>query len=164
MDECCERPAEPRAEGCPACGHTGRETERITLKALLKPKALARLGPKEHHFCASPECPVVYFRNAQVFRTGDVLVPVFHKEVEGARTVCYCFGITGDQIRLEIGTSGSSPSVERIKALVHAGRCACEVRNPQGTCCLGNVGGVVRKSGAATHGVRGVLAGSAISE
>lgn len=164
MDDCCEHPAEPHPKCCPRCGHAGREIERITLKALLKPEALARLGPEEHHFCATSECPVVYFQNVQVFRTGDVLVPVFHKEVEGARTVCYCFGITEDQIHQDIDTSGSSPSVERIKALVQAGRCACEVRNPQGTCCLGNVNAIARKSVAATQGVRGVLVGSAMSK
>ena len=126
------------------CGHPGREIERITLKALLRPEALARLGPEEHRFCATPECPVVYFQNAAVFRREDVLVPVFQKEAEGGRTVCYCFGISEDQIRREVETSGVSPSADRIRVLVRSGRCACEVRNPQGTCCLGNVATVSR--------------------
>jgi hypothetical protein len=39
---------------------------------------------------------------------------------------------------------GSSTAADRITALVKADRCACEVRNPQGTCCLGNVTAAVR--------------------
>ncbi|MCK9905406.1 hypothetical protein MXD63_36140, partial [Frankia sp. Cpl3] len=34
--------------------------------------------------------------------------------------------------------------VDRIKTQVQAGRCACEIHNPQGTCCLGNVSAFVR--------------------
>ena len=114
------------------------------MKALLRPDALARLGPEEYRFCGTPECPVVYFQNTEVFRREDVLVPVFQKEVEGGRTVCYCFGISEHQVRRELEMSGFSASADRIKALVKSGRCACEVRNPQGTCCLGNVAAVSR--------------------
>jgi bacterioferritin-associated ferredoxin len=144
MEDCCEREAEPRPGSCPRCGRAGREIERITLKALLRPDALARLGPEEHRFCATPECPVVYFHNAEVYRREDVVVPVFQKELEGGRTVCYCFGISEDQIRREVETSGFSAAADRIKVLVRSGRCACEVRNPQGICCLGNVAAVGR--------------------
>jgi hypothetical protein len=35
---------------------------------------------------------------------------------------------------------------ERIAAEVKAGNCACEARNPQGACCLGNVSAFVRKA------------------
>ena len=30
-------------------------------------------------------------------------------------------------------------AVERVRAHISAGRCACEVRNPRGACCLGDV-------------------------
>jgi len=29
--------------------------------------------------------------------------------------------------------------IEDIQAGITAGQCACDLRNPQGTCCLGNV-------------------------
>lgn len=151
MEDCCGHSAEPRAGSCPTCGHPGREIQRITLKALLRPEALARLGPEEHRFCATADCPVVYFQDAEGFRREDLLVPVFQKEAEGGRTVCYCFGISEDEIRREVETFGFSASAHRIKMLVRSGRCACEVRNPQGTCCLGNVIALVRTAGAATR-------------
>lgn len=138
QDACCgsRLPSQGR---CPGCDRPGREVERITLKALLRPEALSRLGPEDHSFCATRDCPVVYFQDASVYRREDVLVPVFQKEGEGARTICYCFEISEAQIQREIETSGVSASAHRIKALVRSGRCACALRNPQGSCCLGNV-------------------------
>jgi hypothetical protein len=138
---------EPAAEApdrCPDCGRVGRKVDRITLKALLRPEALARLKAPEHRFCTSVSCRVVYFGLSEVFRRDDVLVPVFQKEPAGDRTVCYCFAVSEDDIRREVEASGRSTAVERITELVKADRCACEVRNPQGTCCLGNVAAVVK--------------------
>jgi len=139
MEDCCNPARGPRHGHCPECDQPGREVKRITLKALLQPEALARLPTSGHRFCPTSGCPIVYFGEDEVFRREDVLVPVFQKEPEGDRVVCYCFAVGEDEIRREVEASGHSPSAERIKALVRSGRCACEVRNPQGSCCLGNV-------------------------
>jgi len=148
MDACCEAGvadhSDPRR--CVACGHAGRTVGLITLKALLRPAALERLAPLDYYFCGSASCPVVYFGEGAVFRREDVLVPVFQKEAEGGRTICYCFEVTEDRIRREVEAAGVSTSVERIKTLVQSDRCACEMRNPQGVCCLGNVTAVVRSA------------------
>lgn len=146
MDSCCppriSDPSDSRL--CPACGHAGRRIEAITPKALLRPAALTKLGPTGHRFCATASCPVVYFGDGGTFGREDVLVPVFQKEPEGRRTVCYCFDVTEDQMRREMETDGASAAADRIKVLVRDDRCACEVRNPQGSCCLGNVTALLR--------------------
>lgn len=144
MSECCrlEDAAAEVLGPCPECRRPGRKVERITLKALLRPEALARLSASEHRFCTTPSCRVVYFGRDEVFGREDLLVPVFQKEAAEERTVCYCFAVTEADIRREVERSGRSTASERIGALVKADRCACEVRNPQGTCCLGNVVGL----------------------
>ena len=146
MESCCTlKPAKvSAATACPECHRVGRNVERITLKALLRPAALERRSAAEHRFCATASCDVVYFGEGEVFRRDDVLVAVFQKEPEGGRTVCYCFGVTEDEIRREVEDSGRSASAARIKALVQVESCACEVRNPQGSCCLGNVTAVAK--------------------
>jgi hypothetical protein len=53
--------------------------------------------------------------------------------------MCYCFGFTRQDIWDEIRSSGKSTVAKRITAEVEAGRCACEVKNPSGKCCLGDV-------------------------
>jgi len=39
--------------------------------------------------------------------------------------------------------------LDRITALVRAGRCECEVKNPQGSCCLGNLAAIAKSATAA---------------
>jgi hypothetical protein len=77
-------------------------------------------------------------------------VPVFQKQAEGGRIVRYCFAVGEDEIRREVEASGRSVSAARIKALVQAERCACEVRKRQGSCCLGNVTAVAKAAEALT--------------
>lgn len=136
-------------EACPECSRPGRSLDRITLRALLRPAALARLGGSSFRFCPTPECRVAYFGEAEIFHREDVAVPVFQKEPAGDRIVCHCFGIRESEIRQELEASGRSTASERVAALVHAGRCACELRNPQGTCCLGNLAVVTKALSAA---------------
>ncbi len=151
MDDCCRvDQLEAAAPGsCPECSQPGRSLDRITLRALLRPAALARLEGTSFRFCPTPECRVAYFGQAEIFVREDVAVPVFQKEPAGDRIVCHCFGIRESEIREELEASGRSTASERVAALVHAGRCACELRNPQGTCCLGNLAAVTKALSAA---------------
>ncbi len=104
MESCCtvDPGTRPAPNLCPECGKPGRTVERITLKALLRPAALARLAVSEHRFCGTPQCPVVYFGHEGIFDREEILVPVFQKQPEGERTACYCFGITEADLRREI--------------------------------------------------------------
>lgn len=100
-----------------------------------------------HRFCADPGCDVVYFaEDGRIYRTADVRVKVWQKEPLGARIVCYCFGENEADIRAEIETAGKSEAGNRVRAHIAAGRCACEVRNPRGACCLGDVAAAVRRA------------------
>ena len=148
MDNCCVETARPLDGDCPRCGRRGRSVDEITPKALLRPNALERRKGVEHRFCATTDCPVVYFGDGEVFCREEVIVPVFQKEPAGGRTVCYCFAVTEQDIRREIEQTGRSMAFDRISALVKVERCACEVRNPQGGCCLGNISSLVESATA----------------
>ncbi len=119
------------------------------MKAMLRPEALVRLSAHEHRFCATPQCPVVYFGTDEVFDREEIVVPVFQKEPAGERTVCYCFGIGEGDLRRELLETGRCTASDRITALVKSERCACEVKNPQGSCCLGNVAAATKAAKAA---------------
>ena len=114
--------------------------DRVTVKALLTEAALQRMPQGDLRFCSDAGCDVVYFDADGVrFSTTDVRVAVWQKLPFGARQVCYCFGESEASIRTEIELNGSSAAVARIREHIAAGRCACEVRNPRGACCLGDV-------------------------
>jgi len=117
------------------------KVDLVTVKALLTGNALRRLDGKEYRFCPERDCDVVYFdREADsVFDKRDLRVRVGQKESEDPIPVCYCFEITTADLREDIATTGEAGIPKMIAEEVKAGHCACEVRNPQGTCCLGNV-------------------------
>ena len=120
--------------------------ELQTVKALLTETALRRVGSIPHRFCTDASCDVVYFDLAGAcYRTGDIRVPVWQKEPFGTRTVCYCFGESETSMRAEIAATGHSDAVERVRAHIAAGRCACEIRNPRGACCLGDLTAAVKR-------------------
>src|SRR5215212_10203764 len=123
------------ATACPVTGATGRAVDSITLKAMLRPAALATLDPTaQHYYCPDPSCDTVYFAVDRTYGRADIEVSVFDKDAGGGVPVCYCFGWTRDGLRAE-GTRASA----EIRAHIAAGRCGCEVNNPKGVCCLGDV-------------------------
>lgn len=63
-----------------------------------------------------------------------------HIAVEPKATVlCYCFGFDESHMREEIAQTGITTVPERISRLIRLGLCECDVRNPSGKCCLGEV-------------------------
>ncbi|MDX1522993.1 MAG: hypothetical protein R3264_15295 [Anaerolineae bacterium] len=132
---------------CPACEQKGRKVDSITLKSMLDVSLLA-LRDVAYLFCRTSDCSVVYFSadGAQSFTKDQIRVPVHQKEPDNdAVPVCYCFRHSPASIRAEFLTTGQSTVVEEINSGIQAGHCACEVRNPQGNCCLGNVRAVVKQ-------------------
>jgi hypothetical protein len=148
MSNCCQ-PAVPSPQAvlsCPVSGTRGKAVERQTVKALLTEHALRRVSASEHRFCPEPDCEVVYFDAAgTVYTRADLRVPVWQKEPFGDRMVCYCFGENETSIRIEMEQFGRSDAVERVRRHIEAGRCACEIRNPRGACCLGDVMAAVKR-------------------
>jgi NAD(P)H-nitrite reductase large subunit len=114
----------------------------------------------QYYFCTEPGCDVVYFPSnpeASAFSRADLLVRVGAKETGDDATICYCFGITHGHIREEVEATGQCPAAEKIKAEIQAGRCACEVKNPSGKCCLGNIIQVIQ--GTEARAWRGATSG-----
>jgi hypothetical protein len=144
MSECCsvKPPATTAAVMfCPECGSPSKKVDAITVKSLVRHLPFGMV-PAQYYFCEAPACDVVYFPAnpaAPTFRRGDLLVRVGLKEKHDPIPVCYCFGVTRRDILQEVQQTGKSTVAGRIKAQVKAGNCACEVKNPSGKCCLGEV-------------------------
>lgn len=144
---CCSGPVDTAAAfACAACRAKGLPVGELTVKALLTEAALQRFEPGAHRFCPDASCPAVYFDRAnRTFTTSDLRVPVWQKEPPGQRMICYCFGENEAHIRAEVEQTGRSNAVERVRAHIESGRCACDVRNPRGACCLGDVTQTVKR-------------------
>ncbi len=149
-ETCCEfHPSQKCGpEKCPKCQGLGKTVQRVTLGSLVKPEKRHQIPVvDEFCFCRNPKCNVVYFRPGKViFQKNDLNVKVGIKEPDDLTVpVCYCFGWTPQKIQAEIETTGKTTAVDQIKTQVKGGNCYCEVTNPQGSCCLGNVSQVIKK-------------------
>lgn len=144
--------ATPHAHGaiCATCGQAGTRVEGQTIKALLA-VSLRVVQPTEYRFCRTATCPVVYFTadgSTQHVTIDHVRERVYQKEPEAADVlVCYCFRHTVGAVR---EAPDPATVVADITRGIQAGQCACDLRNPQGSCCLGNVRALIqhaRRSG-----------------
>ncbi|MCM3039489.1 (2Fe-2S)-binding protein [Paenibacillus motobuensis] len=144
MDNCCQTTEKQVSlTQCPACHQKGKSVQLITLKALLQPIALETIHPKSSYaFCSNPSCEVVYYSDLQTYGKDTLKVSVFQKQDSLDVPVCYCFGWTRE--RLIQATQENQRPTEHILEQVQANRCGCEVNNPQGSCCLGNINTFIR--------------------
>ncbi len=131
---------------CPECGTIGKPVDDNTVKSHLA-VTLRRVAGAEYRFCAAIGCSVVYYSSdgLSLFRSEELREQVYQKDPENDDVlVCYCF-------KHSVGDMRSSSPPERaaiaddITEGTTLGQCACELRNPQGSCCLGNVRALIRR-------------------
>ena len=143
----CDLCAAPAKVLCSACGQKGKRVDILTLKALLA-VPLTDLRAVEYLFCRTPDCPTVYYSlDGQQQFGEDALRERVHQKHPTADDVlvCYCFRHSLGSIRVGLLATGRSRVVASVTAGIQAGQCACDIRNPQGSCCLGNVRATVQK-------------------
>ena len=143
----CELSASPPSVLCPSCQQPGKRVDTLTLKALLA-VPLTEVRTAEYRFCRTPDCPTVYYSvdGQQQFGEDALRERVHQKHLTADDVfVCYCFRHTPGGIEAELVATGHSSVVAAITAGIQAGQCACDIRNPQGSCCLGNVRAVVQR-------------------
>jgi hypothetical protein len=134
---------------CPANGKKGKLVQNQTVKALLT-SSLRVMRETEHYFCPDKNCAVVYYTadGKQTFTVHQVREAVYQKEPDNLEVaVCYCFQHTVGA--LHTGSNEQQQIIlEDIRQGIAAGQCACDLRNPQGSCCLGNVSKLIKQRGA----------------
>ena len=160
MSDCCsiERSAETSATAltdkgavsrCIECGSEGRPVERQTILHHLKHDQLDRVNGESYRFCADPHCEVVYYGEGGTrFIVAELRELVTAKAKGDDRPICYCFGFTEGDARQQIECAGRNTIPTTISRLIKAGMCACEVRNPAGVCCLGEVNRTAKRLSA----------------
>ena len=157
LSNCCstgESCAAAAVMACPANGARSKQVNLLTVRSLVRRLPL-HMPATQYYFCEAYDCDVVYFAvdpQAPIFRRDDLLVRVGAKEEADPIPVCYCFGFTRKDIENEIAATGRSTVADRITVEVKAGNCACEVKNPSGKCCLGNVARVSQECMQAVRG------------
>ena len=131
---------------CPQCLVLGiecvgpKKIPKITLASLVKPEYQKDIPTGRPFFCPQRECDTVYFdTEGHQIKKDQLTVKVWQKEEVVDIPVCYCFEHSAKAI-MEDARLNSPPSIPlTIREKIKAGLCTCEVKNPKGTCCLGDV-------------------------
>ena len=162
MNDCCAVPGSTEPCGivvdrrnpdlnsrCSTCEKEGRPVGRQTVFHHVRHEQLDRVNGEAYRFCAEPNCPIVYYGDeGACFTVDDLREPVAAKIQGDPRPICYCFGFSEGDARKEIERTGQSTIPATVSGLIKAGMCACEVRNPAGVCCLGEVNQTVKRLSA----------------
>jgi hypothetical protein len=134
---------------CPVCGMRGKPVQGQTVKALLS-VSLRAVQDVGYLFCKTRTCPVVYFSpgGELTFSVEHVREHIYQKEPDNDDVlICYCFQHTVGKLRAA-SSEARLAVVDDINRGINAGQCACDLRNPQGSCCLGNVREWIKHSDA----------------
>ena len=134
------------APACPGCGKTAKPVQGQTVNALLS-VSLREVRDAEYLFCRTQTCPVAYFppESDQTFTVEQIREKVFQKEPGASEVwVCYCFRHAVGEVRTA-SLEARLGIMDDINTGTDSGQCACELRNPQGSRCLGNVRGLIKR-------------------
>lgn len=132
---------------CPKSETTGKRVERITLESLLRCEFHSDIGSAQWFYCPDPACEVAYFDAAgNTLDKSALSVRIGVKEDGSPRPICYCFDHSIEEIEDEVAATGTSKVPDSIAEKCGQGLHECELKNPQGSCCLGNVRVVMKKA------------------
>ncbi len=150
MDCCCSgvttAEVSPQTDYC-ECGEPGRIVAKQTVVHQLKNEKLQFVSDEEYRFCNSRDCDVVYYtRSGENFTVADLYELVTSKAAGDVRPLCYCFGFTEGDMRDEIAQTGETSIPAQVTQFIKEKLCACEIRNPSGSCCLGEINRTVKDS------------------
>lgn len=148
MDETISFKKESPAVGvCPKCGKRGKSVGRQTVRALVSDSLRAVQEGTNNFFCRTEFFPTVYITcvGHQTFNVDQTQEYVCHKEPDNDRVlICYCFQHTLGNIKTAT-LENRLAIIEDIKTGIKAGMCGCDLRNPQGSCCTGNIQALIHR-------------------
>jgi len=142
---CCSAQPKGKVE-CPSCSEKAKGVLGKTLEALLNDNVKSKLTCFDgFYYCKTPSCKIVYFRDDTVVTQEDMNVVVGLKDGATPATVCYCFAWTKEKIKAELLSERKTAILEDIKAKMQNPGCSCEILNPSGGCCLGDVAKAIKE-------------------
>lgn len=129
---------------CPSCLRNALRVSAVTVSEHSLRELGRSAGDEGWWLCKTLECPVGYFEpEGRVLRVDQMKSRPFSKAVGEGRLVCFCFEHTVADLKRDVEQRGRSTIRESIVAACREGRDDCERKNPQGRCCLGDVGAVL---------------------
>ena len=150
MNDDAIRQFEQDSVACPQCAGVGGAVSAVTVAHHAQPSALEQLAAVEGwRICRTQACLTVYFGAGQQIDIGAMRSVPFHKSDDPNRLVCFCFDHSVAALYADAAANPTSTIKAAITAACGRGLDDCEIKNPQGRCCLGNIALVLGAAKAA---------------
>lgn len=144
-DNCCN-PKFFTQDTCPICKQKAKDVSIVTLSSMIKKKYQKELKSLNgFYFCKTSNCEVVYFKGLEIIKQDMLNIEVGLKYWTNHSTICYCFNWTKEKMNEQITRTGKTNALEDIKSRMNTDKCACEINNPSGKCCLKDVKQVIKE-------------------
>ena len=151
---CCTPKSKTKAK-CPICHQVAKGVLDKTLKSLLTKNAKSKLSSlDEFYYCKNSSCKVVYFKDNIILTQEDMSIVVGLKDGSIPATICYCFKWTKEKIKIELKETGKTKALHDIKTKMKTIGCNCEMLNPSGRCCLGDVSKAIKELTSLIEGTK----------
>ncbi|MCH7763373.1 MAG: hypothetical protein IIB95_06475 [Candidatus Marinimicrobia bacterium] len=131
---------------CPSCDQKGKQVDLLTIRSITR-RDFPHYGELTKGFlCLNPDdATVYYFSNLDfIVNQDDVVTDIGFKTNSNTKTVCYCFRHTKHDIIDDYLKHGKSNIENDVRQKVKDKQCTCEVSNPKGKCCLGDIRTVIK--------------------
>ncbi len=113
---------------CPICGSNGNKIKNDTM--IHHVKDISKMGDRGYSFCPNSECDVVYFHNKETFTTNMINKEIGLKKNSSPKgIICYCYNYPLSELYDEA-------IIAKIKIRIENYGSRCDIRNPNGRCCL----------------------------
>ncbi len=125
---------------CPICKNKAKDVSFVTLSHIIKKDYQKQISLLEgFYFCKTTDCEMVYFKDNELIKKDNLTKEVGLKKWTSVSTVCYCFNWTKEKMEEEINLFGKTNAIDDISNKMATEKCACEINNPSGKCCLKDV-------------------------
>jgi hypothetical protein len=120
---------------CPKCGQPAIPVDFKAVDYNLIDSARLKIASSfKWSICNNPSCDCSYFSKSQIFKTTDLIKPLFYKDKSDNVPICYCSDLTRGEIKnaVKLGMRTIDEVQTHTKKNITG---FCEERNPLGKCC-----------------------------
>jgi len=120
---------------CPKCGVPAiRVNNKAVMWNLSKSKNITIDLKLKWSICLNPNCNCSFFSKDNVFKTSDLIRPLFFKDSSDNVPICYCSDITRGEIKNAV--RNGCKTINEVQAYTKKNITGiCEEKNPLGKCC-----------------------------
>lgn len=103
--------------------------------------------------CLSSACPIAYYGASTTILVTEVSATAHHKARAPDPLICFCFEYRISALeRSMLGPDSVNPIVLEIQSRCREGLGQCQIKNPEGRCCLRNIAQVLKTETSTSQG------------